>query len=153
MLSEALRLSTEGGMSIILGTVDADGNPATCRGVALQAGDSELSTVTVYIPVATGQQAIANIATTRRIAVVSSEPISHRAVQFKGVSRSVRLARADEAKLIEDRMAAFSDVLDRLGVPQRVVWSMTHWPAFAVEIAVEEIFDQTPGPKAGGRVR
>jgi hypothetical protein len=40
-------------------------------------------------------------------------------------------------------------VLDAIGLPRRVTHRIAHWPAFAIEMTVEQIFDQTPGPKAG----
>jgi hypothetical protein len=38
-------------------------------------------------------------------------------------------------------------------VPRRLTRTVVHWPAFAVTIRVEEIYEQTPGPKAGTRLR
>jgi hypothetical protein len=153
MLTERLRLATEGGTSIILGTVDADGMPAACRGVALHSSADDVSTVTVYIPVDSGQETIANIATTRRIAIVASHPPTHTSVQLKGTTRSVRLARRDEEEFVRSRKAAFAESLELLGVPQRITWSVAHWPAFAVEVVVDEVFEQTPGPNAGVKLR
>jgi len=34
-----------------------------------------------------------------------------------------------------------------------VLKSFVIWPAFAIEMKVDQIFDQTPGPKAGTRLR
>jgi hypothetical protein len=39
------------------------------------------------------------------------------------------------------------------GVPRRVTRSFAHWPAFAIEIDVDPVFEQTPGPRAGTRLR
>ena len=153
MLSERLRLATEGGMSIILGTVDAEGMPAACRGVALRASDTDPSSVTVFIPVDSGQETIANIATTRRVAIGATHPPTHTSLQLKGTTRSVRLARADEKEFVRSRIAAFAETLEILGVPQKITWSVAHWPAFAVEVNVEELYDQTPGPNAGAKIR
>ena len=139
-------------MSILVGTVNAEGEPHCCRGIAV-VGDEDLDLVTVYVPAATSQEAIANIATTRRLSVVASHPISHEAVQLKGVSRNVRMARDDEALLVRSRLEAFADVVGKIGLPKRITTSMSHWPAFAVELEVREIYDQTPGPKAGVPIR
>lgn len=152
MLNERLRNATVEGVSILLGTVDAEGMPACCRGVALRLDDA-LEVVTVYVPVDTGQETIANIATTRRIAIVASNPATHASIQVKGVTRAVRLARSDEAAEVREQVSAFAKMLEMLGVPQRVTMSLTHWPAFAVEVGVEEVYDQTPGPQAGTALR
>lgn len=138
----------EGGISILVGTVDGEGMPACCRGVALS-GDVDSGLITVYLPVATGAETLANVATTRRIAISCSHPIDHSSVQFKGTSRDVRLAGPAEEPLVRERLEQFADVLDQVGLPRRVTHSWNCWPSFAIEVLVDQVFDQTPGPRAG----
>ena len=140
------------GVSVLVGTVDACGAPSCCRAVAFALTD-DLEAMTVYIPVATSHQAIQNIGTTKRLAVNVSHPIDHHSVQFKGTTSDARLARDDEAPLIRARIEAFADTLEAVGVPRRVARSVAHWPAFAVTMRVEQVFEQTPGPHAGTRLR
>ena len=142
----------EPGMSILVGTVDERGRPSCCRAIALTSSD-DLATVTAYVPVATSRSVIADIAATRRMAIVANQPIEHLSVQLKGTTGTTRLAREDERQLVRDRIEAFGDVLEDLGVPRRITRSITFWPAFAIDLQVEEIFEQTPGPKAGLRLR
>ena len=148
MLKERLQRCIEGGVSLFIGTADADGKPACCRAVALHSTD-DFETVTVYAPVATAQETIANLATTRRIAIGASYPLDHSSLQLKGVLRAVRLARADEAGLVERQIEQFAAVLAEIGLPRHMTRRFSHWPAFAVDVTVEQVFDQTPGPKAG----
>jgi hypothetical protein len=143
-----LQRFVEGGISVIVGTVDADKIPTCCRGIAL-ATKNNFETVTVYVPAATGQEMIANVATTRRVAISASEPLSHGSIQIKGVSRSVKLAPPSDEAFVRERLHQFADVLAEIGQPRRVTHRIAHWPAFAIEVSVEEVFDQTPGPKAG----
>lgn len=152
MSSSSITRCLEPGFAILVGTVDAAGTPSCCRGVAILSND-EFATATAYVPVATSQTIIHNLAITKRIAVNVSHPIEHRAVQLKGVALDARLAREDEAPFVRARLDAFADVLDTVGVPRRLTRSVAHWPAFAVTLRVEQIFDQTPGPKAGSRIR
>lgn len=140
------------GMSIVVGTVGADGWPATCRAVAL-VGHEDGQGVTVYLPVATGAETIANVATSGRVAIVSSCPSDHGTIQMKGRSRGVRVAREGEAGVVRAQMERFADALDQVGVPRHVTRSFTSWPAFAVEVEVEAVFEQTPGPRAGALVK
>ena len=142
----------EPGLSILVGTVDAHGVPACCRAIAIASND-DLETVTVFLPVATRHEAIQNIATTRRVAVASSNPIDNRSTQIKGTTVDARLAREDEAGIVRRNLDAWTDVLHRVGVPRRLTRSVAHWPAFAVTMRVEEIYEQTPGPQAGTRIR
>jgi hypothetical protein len=141
----------QGGESIIVATADAEGLPATCRGIALAAGKDE-ETLTVYLPAATAHEALANIATTRRMAVAASHPLSHRTVQIKGVTRGVKLAPPADEAFVRQRWAQFSAVLVEIGISPAVMHRVAHWPAFAVELTIEQVFDQTPGPNAGAAV-
>lgn len=148
MSREKLRGWADGGTSVLVGTVDADGFPTCCRGIALATKD-DFETVTVYIPAATGQETVANLATTRRIAVGASRPLTHETIQLKGLTRGVRLAPPSDEAFVRQRLAQFAEVLEEIGLPQHVTNSLAHWPAFMIEVSVEQVFDQTPGPKAG----
>lgn len=148
MTQEILRKFVTGGVSVIVATVDADGVPTCCRGIALSSKD-DFDTVTVYVPAATAQETVANVATTRRIAVGCSHPLSHETIQIKGLTRGVRLAPPADEAFVRERLDRLAAVLDEIGLPRRVGRSLAHWPAFAIDLSVEEVFDQTPGPKAG----
>jgi hypothetical protein len=142
----------ERGMSLYAGAVGIDGAPVGCRAVALTA-NPELSRITVYVPMATSSDLVSGVAATKRIAVVATYPPDHFSIQLKGTTTGVRLAADDERDLIRDRVEGFAEVLHAIGFPMRVVRAMNHWPAFAIDLKVEEIFDQTPGPKAGTAIR
>jgi hypothetical protein len=142
----------EPGVSVIVGSVDPAGNPSCCRAVGLRS-DDELASVTVFVPIATSKETIANVAATRRLAVVTTHPISHCATQLKGVVDHTRLARDDEQSFVVAHLGGFGGVLNTIGYPLRVTRSVVHWPAFALEMRVEEIYEQSPGPKAGTRLR
>ena len=152
MSAAAAHRCLEPGLSIIVATVDANGQPATCRGVALDSRDG-LQTLTVFLPVATSLETISNLAATKRIAVASTHPISNSATQVKGTTIEARLATEEEGAFVRGRLDAFAQMLLAFGVPPRLAHSLRHWPAFAVTLRVEEIFEQTPGPNAGKRIQ
>jgi len=151
-MNERLRKCVERGVSVIVGSVDGAGNPSCCRAVALRSAD-ELATLTVFVPVATSADTIANVSTTRRIAVVTTHPISHCATQLKGVVERTRPAFEEEEPFIVEHFAGFGGVLNVIGYPLRTTRSITHWPAVALEMRVDEIYEQSPGPRAGTRLR
>jgi len=151
-MDNRLRKGLEPGVSVIVGSVDAVGNPACCRAVALKS-DDDLATVTVFVPTATGQETIANVAATRRLAIVTTHPISHCATQLKGIVQTTRLAREDEHAFVTEHFDSFGGVLNVVGYPPRLTRSVVRWPAYALEMRVEEIYEQSPGPKAGTRLR
>jgi hypothetical protein len=138
-------------VSVMVGSVDSRGEPSTCRALALTSTD-ELSTLTVYVPVSTSRDTIANIAATGRLTVVATHPIDHHSWQLKGTAATARLAREDEAETAHRGLRGFAALLNTIGIPPRVTNAVAWWPAFAIEMRVEEIFDQTPGPGAGARV-
>ena len=150
MPHERLQRFLDEGVSVFVATVDAEGIPTCCRGVALASKDDD--TITVYVPAATGQETVANVATTRRVAIGCSRPLTHESVQIKGLTRGVRLAPPSDEAFVRTRLDQFADVLGAIGLPTHVTRSMAHWPAFAIDVSVEEVFDQTPGPKAGNAI-
>jgi hypothetical protein len=152
MISSRAHRCLEPGLSIIVGTVDAQGVPTTCRAVAV-ASDDGLETLTVYVPVATSHTTVQNLATTKRLAVAATHPLTNAATQLKGTAVETRLARDNECAHVRTRLEAFADVLESIGVPRRLTRSVAHWPAFAIHIRVEQIFEQTPGPNAGSPLR
>jgi hypothetical protein len=139
-------------MSIVVATVDGHGQPAACRAIAIRSED-DLDTLTVFLPVATSHETIKNVATTKWLAVTSTYPLDNSATQIKGTTTEARLAREDEGVFVRERLEAFTGVLRAFGVPGRLAQSLSHWPAFAVTIRVDQIFEQTPGPNAGKRIR
>lgn len=139
-------------MSLFTGAVGVDGFPVGCRAVALTANE-DLSRITVYVPMATSGDVVAGVAATKKLAVVATYPPDHFSMQLKGTATGVRLAADPEHELIRDRIDGFAEVLHTLGLPMRLTRSINGWPAFAIDLDVEEIYDQTPGPKAGRSMR
>ena len=63
--------------------------------------------LTVYLPGATAATAFANLRENGEIAVVLSQPLTHRTVQLKGRVETIRPARESERDAVE-RVAAAS---------------------------------------------
>jgi hypothetical protein len=151
-LEERILKSLAPGVSVIVGSVSAEGVPACCRAAAMRSTDN-LKTATIFVPVATSQETIANVSATKRLAVVSTYPVEHLATQFKGTARRTRPASEDERDFVKAYLDSFMAVLQQLGYPARATNAVNYWPAHAIEMAVEQIFDQSPGPRAGARLR
>jgi hypothetical protein len=115
--------------------------------------DPDAQGVTVFLPVVTSAVVIADIATTGRVAIVSSNALDHATVQLKGRRRLVRVAGAADLPIVRDLLERLAETLERVGLSKRLSRSLAHWPAFAVEVDVEAVFDQTPGPRAGNLVK
>jgi hypothetical protein len=115
-------------------------------GIRVEPGGEE---VTVFLPVATAGEVVANLRDNRRIAVVATGPVDHRAVQIKGQVLEIRPAGDEERAQTDHYRAALARTLEPLGVPRTVILRIEHWPAHAVRFRVEHLFVQTPGPAAG----
>lgn len=138
----------EGLVAVHVATRDAALVPDEVMGVAvlLDAGGRRL---TVYLPVATSETSLANLHENGAIAVVLSQPLTHRTVQLKGRAEEIRPAREDEREGVLRFAAAFDAEVETIGLPPAVVRRRTKWPCHAVTFAVSGAWEQTPGPRAG----
>jgi hypothetical protein len=142
----------EAGTSVLVGTAGAGAVPACCRGIAIRI-DPDCRRATAFVPVATSRDVIANAAATKRAAFVVTRPIEHSSIQMKGTVETIRLATDAEEPFVRQALEEFAGVLDTIGMPKRLTRALTYWPAFAIELTVSELYDQTPGPRAGTPLR
>ncbi|HEX7708578.1 MAG TPA: hypothetical protein VF701_19105 [Thermoanaerobaculia bacterium] len=147
-----LRCATGGGTSVLVGSAGPDAVPACCRGIAVST-DAALQRAIVYVPLATSRDVIANAASTKKLSVMITRIVEHVGLQLKGTVEAIRMASDDEASFVRQRLNEFADVLDDVGLPRRIFRGVAHWPAFALELKIEEAYDQTPGPRAGSALR
>lgn len=139
----------EGGCALIVATVGADGAPLATRGWGLTVLDGEPLRVRLLLN-ADEHGALANLASTRAIAVTAADVPTLRSVQLKG--RVVGFDDADDADLDKVRRytEALFDDIERADGAQRSIlrrWRAARHVACVVE--VDEGYDQTPGPGAG----
>jgi hypothetical protein len=148
VISEELAAFVESGVSILVGTRDAECRPEGTRGFgALVApGRDEL---TVFVSAATGARTLANARANGRVAVCFTRIIDHRSMQLKGRALEVRDARPDERGVVDRYGALLVEIMGEVGVPPRIVMRLDRWPAHALRLRVESVFVQTPGPGAG----
>ena len=138
----------ESGVSLLVATTDPGGLPEPVRGAgAVVAADRR--GFTVLVPSVTGARTRANLEAGSRIAVTFSRPIDHRGVQLKGRCLAVREATEAELEIARSYRIAFVEATHLVGMARSVSGKLRVDPCFAVDVAVEESFDQTPGPKAG----
>jgi len=151
LLGEPLVEFLESGVSIVVGSRDANNRPECARGLGVKVADDR-RTLSLYLNAALAERMRADFADNGRIAIGFSRIVDHRAVQLKGRVIGMRPAtEADHA--VQDRyLAAFAEQVSYAGLPRSVVRSVRLRPALAVELEVDELFHQTPGPGAGRRI-
>jgi hypothetical protein len=150
-LPDELADFVESGVSILVGTTDDRLRPACMRALGARISQDRTS-VTVFLPEATARATLANLAANGRIAVAFSRPLDHRSIQIKGACLGTRLASHDDRGTQERYRAAYFEQLHAVGVPRSVARRIAWWPSVAVDVAVTELFEQTPGPAAGRRL-
>ena len=141
----------ESGVSILVATRDARLRPATLRAMGARV-QREASLMTVYIPESTGGQTLANLKDNGQLAATFSRAIDHRTIQVKGRCKDIRRSNAQDREVQERYRRLFLEALEILGLPRVRTERVVYWPSFAVDVAVAELFEQTPGPQAGSRL-
>jgi hypothetical protein len=147
VLSRELVEFLEGPNSIVVATHDGKLHPEVTRGLTLRCTGDD--TVRVWLPARPAARAVANLALEKRIAVAVELPSLHKTRQLKGVVTAVRPAPDDRRALIDEAFAGFSAQCATIGVPPRLLERVVLWPAVEIELRVDAVFEQTPGPGAG----
>jgi hypothetical protein len=142
------------GVSAIVASSDAALKPSLMRAVGAEIS-ADAREITLWLSRSSARQLLLDIAATGRIAVVFSEPATHRTVQLKGSRVTTRAAtQADRAALVR-YLASMEDEVGRVGYGPRYVQAMLGHrleDTVAVSFEPDEAFDQTPGPRAGAKL-
>jgi hypothetical protein len=139
------------GVSISVGACNAERLPSLTRAIGCRIADDR-SRVTVFVIVAQSREVLDDVRANGRIAVVFSEPHTHRTVQLKGEDAVAEgLIDGDRAR-IERYRDAFTAELGALGYSPlftRTLLDCSGGEVVAVSFTPAAAFSQTPGPKAG----
>lgn len=138
----------EGGRSCLIGTCGADLMPEAVRGVGVRIwpGAEQL---TVLVPASTGARTVENARATGRVAVTLSMVETHETIQIKGTVFAVREGGPDERARAERYRSLLTAALGFVGQPTRNIERLRIWPCWALDVRIEQVFGQTPGPHAG----
>jgi hypothetical protein len=150
MLPSELFSFVESGLSTIIGSVSPDGRPQCMRGIGVPIRD-EGRIGRVFLPCAVAGPTLDNLGNTRRIAVTVSQIATHRTVQMKGAVDAIALATEADRTQMEHLFALFVEQLVFIGFPRTRANRVNRWPCWMVDFKISEVFEQTPGPRAGHR--
>lgn len=142
------------GVSANVASRDAALRPSLMRAVGSSIADAGRS-ITVFVSRRQSRQLVQDIAATGHVAVVFSEPSTHRTVQVKATRASLRNAVPADAPVLARYLASMEHELQLIGHPPEVPRAMlSHHldDVVAISFEPELAFDQTPGPKAGTRL-
>ncbi|MCO5102009.1 MAG: pyridoxamine 5'-phosphate oxidase family protein [Burkholderiaceae bacterium] len=138
------------GVGVSIASRDANGLPDLVR--ALGATRDALGTITVYVSGRDAAHVLDDLRSNGAIAVVFSQPTTHRTVQVKARRVRIEAAAENDVAIARERVEAMVEELARAGYDRAFSARMLSFdPAelVLVRFRPEESFDQTPGPHAG----
>jgi hypothetical protein len=155
LLDAALAAFVQTGVSINAGSRGPGNAPALARANGCRVA-ADQRTVSVLFPAPKAAALLDAVRATGVIAVVFSEPPTHRTIQLKGTDAKVAAATAEDGALSARYVETFVAALAALGYSDTVFRALL-WadPAdlVAVTFSPSAAFDQTPGPRAGAPLR
>ena len=139
------------GVATVVATRDGRMRPSLQRGWALMVSEDGRE-VTVCVSAAPGSRTRENLERNGAVAVTCSRPTTYRTVQVKGRVVAIGEVSPEQRAGAEAHADAFSREVQELGLPSDTGRRLLDSDLVAVTIAVDELYDQTPGPKAGSRL-
>lgn len=147
-LDPALARFVGGPVMLTLGSRDTANRPAIGRGSGVWLLD-DLERLEVAIGGRLWADTVANLRDNGMLAVTAVQPADYRAFQFKGRA-SLRPAGAGDEARARRYVAETTRLLEGLGVPEPLI---RHWltdsDIVVATLAVDRVFEQTPGVRAG----
>ena len=142
MLDEEKVSFLEGGCALIVCTLDADGEPFASRAWGLTVVSCEENRVRLL--------AALDVLPRGAVAITGTDVPTLRSLQLKGQIVAVEPSNeVDLAKSKQYTDAFYTDVERTDNVPRELLNRMTPTEFLACTVEVEELYDQTPGPRAG----
>ena len=156
-IGDELRSFLEGPVSVLVGTRDSRLIPEITRAWGPRVSD-DCRRISLCVPVATSGKTLDNIETNGEIAVTFSMPTNYRTFQVKGRHAATAQADGTDVEDVERHRDAFAMVNERMGLPRERIEAF--WRAevetsavlMKISFALEQVFDQTPGPGAGKKL-
>jgi hypothetical protein len=148
VLSDEIVDFLSGGISFLAASRDAQNRPECVRAVGLRVEPGRQE-VTLFLAVATGPRMERNLRENGRIAIMGSQQVTHRSLQIKGQVIALELAGESDRAALVAYLDKFSEILAFIGIPRDVSMRLNNWPAWAVRVRIDELYEQTPGPGAG----
>jgi hypothetical protein len=152
MLSQQLASFLEEGLAIHIASRNTRLEPNAARVAALKV-EPDLKHVVAFVPQAGVGAVLADLHDNGQIAIVCARPPDERGCQVKGAFVDAREATDAERGIVAAQWERFRDRLEMVGLPRAATDTWVIWPALAIRMRVQALFDQTPGPGAGAPIR
>lgn len=136
------------GVVMVVATRDAALTPELVPAMGSRPG-RDRRTLTVFVPRALAGATLANLADNGRLAITATRPADHKSMQIKGSARGGRDAADADRPMLEMLRGAMIEQLASFGMPRAITRRLTFWPSVAIDVDVNDVYVQTPGPGAG----
>jgi hypothetical protein len=143
------------GVGISVAACDSDNVPTLVRACGCCVSDDRRR-ITVFVSATQAAPLLKCIRKNGAVAVVFSEPSTHRTVQIKGSDTVVGGLADGDLQAITGYRSAFARELATLGYDEILVRTLFSYPSADVvglSFTPSEAYSQTPGPKAGEPLR
>ncbi|MGH8491905.1 MAG: hypothetical protein ACRERR_02185 [Moraxellaceae bacterium] len=154
LLTDDIARFMQSGISISVASRDVRRVPSLARAAGCHVSADHQQVTLLLLPTQ-ARQLLADIAASGVIAVVYSSPNTNRTLQVKGRLLSLQEATPSDAGLAQQHREAFAKILIPLGYAHDLAFAVhcqNTTGMMAVVFSPTDIFEQTPGPKAGTRL-
>ena len=148
ILGDALKTFVQSGVAVVIGTRDGELAPEIVRGWGPRVL-TDARSVEVFLDRVAAAKTVANAYQNGQIAMNCSSPTSYQAVQLKGRLLEVGEPGAGDLAWVEQHREAFAAAAAMLGLPPQMTRRLWSADVLRLRFAVDEAYDQTPGPVAG----
>jgi len=148
MLDAQTRALLGRGVAIVAATREADLRPEIARGWGPAVGADGM-TVRLCLGDPPGSRVRRNLEDNGAIAATFSRPTTYRGVQLKGTVTALGEPTEEDRERVRGHVAAFVDEVTQVGVAPGMAIRFLDDRLFAVTFEIREVYDQTPGPRAG----
>lgn len=154
MLSEEEMGNLIGPLSISIATRDSDRRPHFARAFGVRLSEDQKQ-MTVLLPQAAASQCLQDIQENRQIATTVAHMSSFQTRQFKGKVTGIQNCTESDYELMHSVREAGGETSSLFFGPK----AGEGWrkyilkPAFAITFELNELFDQSPGAKAGEKLK
>jgi hypothetical protein len=151
MIDQQLAAFLQEGVGIHIATRNAALQPNGARALAV-AVDADGTHVVVYVAAAAAARILPDLEANGQVAIGFGRPIDDRACQVKGVFVEARAATEAERAVVSAQWSGFLGSLELIGIPRVATQAWVTWPAVAIRLRANALFNQTPGPDAGAPI-
>jgi len=142
----------EGRAAMIVGVVDPDGVPFAARAWGMVHHPDEPSRFRVLLD-ADDADHLTHLGGGGRIAITCGDVPTLRSCQVKArVDAFVPVTEDDLELWRRNADGVFDDIETTDHIPRHLIERIRPWAVIACTVLVEELYDQTPGPGAGGPI-